>query len=104
MEDVMITGSLCAAARTLVELSQSRLADKVGISRRVVRDFESGVTQPDSVTIALLQTKLEEFGALFIPDDRTMGEGVRLKFSRSITNRLADFENEGGAVGNDNVS
>jgi hypothetical protein len=103
METDMINGPLCAAARALVEISQTRLAEKTGVPESVVREFEAGLTEPDAVTIQSLKAKLEEFGAVFLPDGRTMGAGVRLKFNRSITRRLATLENEGGPSLNDDV-
>ncbi len=103
METAMLTGPLCAAARALVGISQSRLANKVGIVESVVMDFENGRSEPDEATIELLRSKLEELGAIFLPDGKTMGAGVRLKFNRSITRRLATLENEGGPSRNDDV-
>ena len=99
----MITGPLCAAARALVQISQQGLADRTGVPEGVIRDFENGVEDPDAVELELLKNKLEELGAIFIPDEKTMGAGVRLKFNRSITGRLANLENEGGTVGSDDV-
>lgn len=99
----MITGPLCAAARALVQISQPRLAEKIGIPESVLRDFENGVADPDAATIHSLKSKLEELGAVFVPDSRTMGAGVRLKFNRSITRRLATLENEGGPSRKDDV-
>jgi transcriptional regulator with XRE-family HTH domain len=103
METAMLTGPLCAAARALVEISQSRLAEKVGIHESVILDFENGSSEPDHATIELLESKLEELGAVFLPDGKTMGAGVRLKFNKSITRRLATLENEGGPSRNDDV-
>lgn len=103
MEFAMMTGPLCAAARALVEISQTRLAEKVGIPDSVVTDFENGSAEPDDATLQLLTSKLEELGAVFLPDGKTMGAGVRLKFNRSITRRLATLENEGGPSRNDDV-
>jgi len=99
----MLTGPLCAAARALVEISRTRLSEKVGIPKSVVVDFENGSTEPDEATIQLLESKLEELGAVFLPDEKTMGVGVRLKFNRSITRRLATLENEGGPSRTDDV-
>jgi predicted transcriptional regulator len=99
----MLTGPLCAAARALIELSQSRLADKVGVAEKVLIQFESGELEPDSATVELIRNKLEEYGAIFIPDSETMGVGVRLKFSRSVVKRLAAFENEGGPARHDDI-
>lgn len=99
----MLTGPLCAAARALVEISRTRLSEKAGIPKSVVVDFENGSTEPDEATIQLLESKLEELGAVFLPDEKTMGVGVRLKFNRSITRRLATLENEGGLSRTDDV-
>lgn len=99
----MLTGPLCAAARALIELSQSRLADKVGIAEKVLIQFESGELEPDGATVEIIRNKLEEYGAVFIPDNETMGVGVRLKFSRSVVQKLAAFENEGGPARHDDI-
>lgn len=103
MEIAMLTGPLCAAARALVEISQTRLAEKVGIPEGVLVDFENGSTDPDAATLQLLKSNLEELGAAFLRDGKTMGAGVRLKFNRSITRRLATLENEGGPSRTDDV-
>lgn len=94
-------GSICAAARALVETSRTLLSSKTGVPEEVISNFEDGVAQPDTETVDLLKSKLEELGAVFIPEDDTMGAGVRLKFNRSATKRLATLENEGGPVGTD---
>lgn len=99
----MLTGPLCAAARALVEISRTRLSEKIGIPKSVVVDFENGTAAPDEATIQQLESKLEELGAVFLPDEKTMGVGVRLKFNRSITKRLATLENEGGPSRTDDV-
>lgn len=99
----MLTGPLCAAARALVQISQQRLADKVGIPENVIRDFENGIADPDAPALQLLKSTLEELGAAFLPDNKTMGVGVRLKFNQLITDRLATLENEGGPSRNDDV-
>lgn len=99
----MISGPLCAAARALVGISRPSLAKNLGIPEEVIKAFEAGINDPDETTIQLLKSKLEELGAAFIPDSKTMGVGVRLKFSRSITKRLATWENEGGPSRNDDV-
>lgn len=96
-------GSLCAAARALVQISRPLLASKTGVSEKVIDDFEDGIAEPDDATIAILKSKLEELGAFFVPEDDTMGVGVRLRFNRSATKRLATFENEGGPARSDDV-
>jgi hypothetical protein len=103
MDTAMLTGPLCAAARALVEISQARLADKVGLPESIVVDFENGSADLAATMVQLLESKLEELGAVFLPDEKTMGVGVRLKFNRSITRRLATLENEGGPSRTDDV-
>lgn len=99
----MLTGPLCAAARALVEISQTRLSEKVSIPEATVVAFENGSADPDEAILQLLRSKLEELGAVFLPDEKTMGVGVRLKFNKSITRRLAILENEGGPSRTDDV-
>jgi len=98
----MITGQQCAAARALVEITRAQLAERTGIPEQAVRDFEDGAAVPEEDAIRLLRS-LEELGAVFISEDETMGAGVRLKFSRSVTRRLAVLENEGGPIRSDDV-
>lgn len=96
-------GSLCMAARALVQTSRPLLAKKAGIAENVIEAFEDGVATPDSATIQALKSTLEELGAVFIPEDKVMGAGVRLRFNRSATKRLAVMENEGGPARSDDV-
>ncbi|MGB6080223.1 MAG: XRE family transcriptional regulator [Xanthobacteraceae bacterium] len=96
-------GSQCAAARAMVQVSRPLLASKTGVPEQVIYDFEHLITEPDEATIQTLKSKLEDLGAFFIPDDKFMGAGVRLKFNRSITRRIATFENEGGPSHTDDV-
>ena len=99
----MISGSLCKAARVLVEISRSRLAAKSGVDKRLLELFERGISELPNEDIAALQSTLEEFGATFIPENGADGAGVRLKFSRSVTERLGNLENEGGPTAKDDV-
>lgn len=99
----MITGPVCKAARALVEISRTKLADNSNVDKDVIETFERGIHTPDHDTIAALQTTLEAFGAIFIPEEGAQGAGVRLKFSRSVAKRLGTLENEGGTVGTDDV-
>jgi hypothetical protein len=54
------------------------------------------------VTVARIEAALEEAGVLFIRENGG-GIGVRLKFTASEAKRIATLENEGGAVGLDDV-
>ena len=98
----MITGAQCRAARALSELSLETLAQLSKIDVTVIDAFEDKLSEPDAETIALLETTLEAAGVIFIPENGA-GAGVRLKFNRSETRRIAILEGEGGIVGNDDV-
>ena len=98
----MITGPLCHAARALVELSRANLSRISGVDEEVIRQFEEKVATPDDATIDRLQTALEEYGAIFIPEDRR-GAGVRLKFTRAYAEQIATLEDEGGPIRHDDV-
>jgi hypothetical protein len=103
MEAAMITGPLCKAARALVEIGRAKLAVKTNVDQKVIELFERGIDIPSDSTIAALQSALEELGAVFLPEEGSQGIGVRLKFSRSVTWRIGNLENEGGLSGNDDV-
>ena len=97
-----ITSGQCAAARALTQISVEVLAVRSGLGVDVIRRFEAGSTPPDVPGLRALQAALESFGAHFIPED-DMGAGVRLRFTSSVSRKVAGWENEGGAVGDDDV-
>jgi transcriptional regulator with XRE-family HTH domain len=99
----MITGPLCKAARALVGVSRFKLAANSGVDRRAIELFERSIAVPDDAAIAALRSALEALGALFIPEEGSYGAGVRLKFNRSITERIGTLENEGGVSAKDDV-
>lgn len=99
----MITGSLCRAARALVQVSRPKLALRSNVDEEVIERFERGLATPDDATVAALRTALEDLGALFIPDEGARGAGVRLKFSSSVTDRLRTLVDEGGPSSSDAV-
>ena len=99
----MITGSLCKAARALVGVSRSKLAANSSVGTRTVELFERGISVPEDKAVAALQSALETLGAMFIPEEGSHGAGVRLKFNRSITDRIGALENEGGLSAKDDV-
>ena len=98
----MFTGPLCRAGRALVEISREKLASLSGVNSEIIEQFERRLERPDDTQIARLQQALEEVGAQFIPENGG-GVGVRLKFSRSETERIANLENEGGISRFDDV-
>ncbi|MBB3234435.1 hypothetical protein [Phyllobacterium endophyticum] len=99
----MITSSQCCAARALVEYSRERLAISSGVSPEIIEKFERSLENATGVDVNALQAALEKAGAVFIPDGDSGGIGVRLKFNRSDTRRIATLENEGGVVAQDDV-
>ncbi|MDN5925808.1 MAG: XRE family transcriptional regulator [Hyphomicrobiales bacterium] len=99
----MITGPLCRAGRALVEISRPKLAANSQVDARTIELFERGISVPDDATIDALQSTLETLGAMFIPEKGSLGAGVRLKFNRSITERIGTLENEGGMSAKDDV-
>lgn len=98
----MLTGPLARAARALVELSREQLAGKCGVDAEQISVFERGLGDPGPEARAALRAALERAGAVFIPENGG-GAGVRLKFTRSETRRLAILEGEGGITGIDDV-
>lgn len=99
----MMTGPICKAARAIVEISRSRLAQASNIDEQVIEAFERKISTPDEDTLLALQAALENLGAAFIAEEGANGAGVRLKFSRSVTRRLSALEGEGGPVASDDV-
>lgn len=98
----MITGSLCHAARALVEVSRRKLALVSGIDEKVITDFELRLARPDEATVRTLKECLEDLGAVFLDEDHR-GAGVRIKFTESERRRIATLEDEGGPIRHDDV-
>lgn len=98
----MITGPQCRAARALVEFSRDRLAQLSGVDAATIEQFERKLGKQSDEQTAALTEALEKAGALFIPENGG-GAGVRLKFNRSETRRIANLENEGGPTASDDV-
>lgn len=97
-----ISGAQCAAARALTQVSVAVLARRSGISGERIKTFEAGSMPPDVPGLIALQKALEELGAHFIPENE-MGVGVRLRFTQSVSRKIATWENEGGTAGDDDV-
>ena len=68
----------CRAARGLLDWTQEELAEKAGVSRSTIRDFEKGRHSLHPTTSAQVVAALEKGGALLIPPDQA-GPGVRLQ-------------------------
>ena len=67
----------CRAARGLLDWIQDELAQRAGVSRSTVRDFENGRHHLHPSTAAQVVAALTEGGVLLIPPDEA-GPGVRL--------------------------
>jgi transcriptional regulator with XRE-family HTH domain len=98
-----ITAAQCRAARALADISREMLSEATGIEENLIRAFEKKLGEPDTKIITRLAHQLEAFGAVFIPEDVHGGIGVRLRFTRSEAKRVANLENEGGPVGDDDI-
>ena len=97
-----LTGALCRAGRALVQWPREQLADVSGVSKKAIRDFETGDSNPGKKERAALKHALETAGAVFLDED-DMGAGVRLRFTRRDVKQLNRLEGEGGVVGDDDV-
>ena len=76
----MITAAQVKAARALLGLSQSELADKTGLGIATVKRLElSTELRGAATTLWKVQTALEEAGVEFLPATEESGPGVRLK-------------------------
>jgi transcriptional regulator with XRE-family HTH domain len=76
----VLTGSQLRAARGLLNLSVSELAERTGLALNTVKRAEStnGFPPITAANMKLLIGTLEAAGVLFIPADE-LGPGVRLK-------------------------
>jgi ribosome-binding protein aMBF1 (putative translation factor) len=74
-----ISPAQCRAARGLVRMSQTDLAEAASISRSVLVDFENEHRIPNRNNVTAIQRALEAAGVEFIEGDPT---GVRLKKKR----------------------
>jgi DNA-binding XRE family transcriptional regulator len=70
----------CRGARGLLSWSQGELADRAGVSRSTVKDFETERHALHHSTERLLIDALEAGGVALIPPDDA-GAGVRLKLA-----------------------
>lgn len=101
----LITGRLIAAARALIGISLSDLANSSGLAISTLAQLEasgSALLGPKADAEAV-ERALESFGAIFIAESDGIGAGVRLKFLRQDVKQIGRLENEGGTVGDDDV-
>lgn len=76
----MITGSQLRAARGLLNLSVTQIAEQTGLAVNTIRRAEgtNGSSPITAANLKLLAAAFEAAGVLFIPSD-DLGPGVRLK-------------------------
>lgn len=62
----MITKEQCRAARGLLGIKQTELANACGLSKTALTNFESGAIGPRQETLSIIRTTLEKMGVHFI--------------------------------------
>lgn len=60
----MITGPLCKAGRSLVEVTRAKLARNADVEESVIENFERGIDTPDDGVIIALQKSFKELGKM----------------------------------------
>ena len=73
-----MTPDQCRAARALINWSQSQLAERAGVARATLADFETGKRRPIANNLNALKKNLELGGVVFL-DENGGGPGVRLR-------------------------
>jgi len=71
----------CRAARGLLNWSQGALADRAGVSRSTVKDFETGRHALHHSTERLLMAAIEGAGVQLLLPAAEAGAGVRMRAS-----------------------
>lgn len=77
-----MTSAQVRAARGLVNWSVRELAERSGIHRNTITNFETGKSAGDPGTLAAIRAALEAAGVVFIAENGG-GPGVRLKATGS---------------------
>ncbi|MGO1734874.1 MAG: XRE family transcriptional regulator [Leucobacter sp.] len=95
-DDVFLTPDLARAARAFTKVSTTVIGQAAGLSKDEVRRFERSTGELSPAQKSRLREALEEYGALFIPEDDTGGYGVRRRHTREKLMRLDTWEGEGG--------
>lgn len=76
---MIITKEQCRAARALLNWSQPKLAEELGVATSTIANFERGARTPYRKTLAAMRSILEAAGVLLIDGDQTTGPGVQLR-------------------------
>jgi transcriptional regulator with XRE-family HTH domain len=80
LDDMNLCPQQCRAARGLLDWSQADLAERAGVSRSTVRDFEGGRHELHRASEAQIVRALTEAGVLLLAAD---GEGPGVRLARS---------------------
>jgi DNA-binding transcriptional regulator YiaG len=75
-----VTPAQCRAARGLVDMRQSDLAEAARVGLSTVKNFEAGRSAPVTNNLTALRTALETAGVIFV-EENGEGPGVRLRKS-----------------------
>lgn len=102
-QTMIIDGYLARAARALVQVSATAVAERAGCTRNQLKAFEKGHWDLTLEQQGALRDALEHYGAILIPDDDKGGYGVRLKFNRNKIPLIERWEGEGGMPADDDV-
>jgi DNA-binding XRE family transcriptional regulator len=65
-KNVILTPALCRAARGFLDWTQTDLADRSGVSRSTIRDYEGSRHDLHRATEAQLRLAFEEGGVAFV--------------------------------------
>nr|WP_210311431.1 helix-turn-helix transcriptional regulator [Rhizobium leucaenae] len=74
----ILTPALCRAARGLLDWTQLDIAERAGVSRSTIRDYEGGRHDIHRATEAQLRLAFEEGGVVFV-EMPGLGWGVCLR-------------------------
>ncbi|MBX9934841.1 MAG: helix-turn-helix domain-containing protein [Methylobacterium sp.] len=74
----------CRAARGLIDWTQEELADRAGVSRSTVRDYEKGRHDLHRASAAMIKNAFEAAGVILIGADGFLGPGVRLRIAKEV--------------------
>jgi transcriptional regulator with XRE-family HTH domain len=74
-----ITPDQCRGARGLLDMTQSDLASRSGVSLKTVITFESGERRPIRVVMDAIRKALEDAGIEFITEN---GGGLGVRFAK----------------------
>lgn len=100
-----ISGRLLAAARALAGVSAANLAAACRLPVDTLTRLENAGSAwiSDEAQVEAIKRGLDHFGVVIVEESKTMGAGVRLKFTRKDVRQITRLEGEGGVVGSDDA-